>query len=86
MKKIGASLIAIIISILVSLLLKNIIPTPDSYANADRFIKIDDQGTYYVVYDIETKVEYVVSNGQYNRGAFTLLVDKDGKPLIYGEE
>lgn len=36
-----------------------------------------------VVYDTRTGVEYWNSRGAYNFGTLTLLVDKDGKPLIY---
>ncbi|MCI6189879.1 MAG: DUF6440 family protein [Clostridium sp.] len=86
MKKIVASLMAIIISILVSLLLKNIIPTPDSYANDYRFITIEQWGpNHKVVYDEETKIEYLIlpcSGG----ATATLLVNAEGKPLLYEGE
>lgn len=36
-----------------------------------------------IVYDKRTGVEYWRSYGAYNSGSLTLLVDKDGKPLIY---
>lgn len=40
-----------------------------------------------VVYDVRTGVQYWRSKGQYNRGTLTLLVDENGKPLVYsGEE
>ena len=38
---------------------------------------------YHVVYDVETNVEYIVSNGPSNRGAFTVRVDSTGKPILY---
>ena len=31
------------------------------------------------------KVMYAVSDGTYNHGNFTLLVDANGNPLLYGE-
>lgn len=37
----------------------------------------------YVVYDIRTGVQYWKSIGAYNYGSMTLLVDADGRPLIY---
>lgn len=44
-------------------------------------------GCWEVVADRETGVMYAVSKGSYNQGTFTLLVDADGKPLIWeGEE
>ena len=36
-----------------------------------------------VVADRDTKVMYAVSRGGYNCGNFTLLVDADGKPLLW---
>lgn len=86
MKKIGASLTAIIISILVSLLLKNIIPTPNSYANDYRFITIEQWDlNHKVVYDKETKIEYLILPCSGGVSA-TLLVNADGKPLLYEGE
>ena len=39
-----------------------------------------------VVYQKDTKVMYTVSCGGYNRGNFTVLVNPDGTPMIYGED
>lgn len=51
--------------------------------NDRRFITIEKTGyTTYIVYDKETNVEYV--KGSYGR--MCVLVDKDGKPLIYQEK
>ena len=47
------------------------------------FVKIEDGPSWSVVYHRETKVMYVVSSGGYNLGNFTLLVDEDGKPMLY---
>lgn len=38
---------------------------------------------YHLVYDVETNVEYIVSNGMNNRGTFTMRVDSTGKPKLY---
>lgn len=38
---------------------------------------------YRVVYDVETNVEYIVSNGPNNKGTFTMRVDSTGKPILY---
>lgn len=51
-----------------------------------RFVTIETAFTYLVVADRETGVMYAVSNGMYNCGTFTLLVDKDGNPLIWDGE
>ena len=85
MKKIIISLLIIIGIVLTGWLLKDV-TISNNYAENERFIKINDEGYFDIVYDVETKVEYAVSNGYYNTGTVTLLVDKDGKPLIYGEE
>ena len=53
-----------------------------------RFVVIDYNSLYdfYVAYDRETKVMYAVSDGSYNRGSFTMLVNADGTPLLYKGE
>ena len=38
-----------------------------------------------VVYDIRTGVQYWKTTNLYNYGSLTLLVDEEGKPLIYNE-
>lgn len=40
---------------------------------------------YDIVYQNETKVMYVMSTGYYNAGSFTVLVDENGKPMLYKE-
>ena len=56
-------------------------------ADSARFVRIDSNSDFYIIYDRTTGVEYAVSDGTYNIGVVTLLVDTDGKPLIYeGEE
>lgn len=40
---------------------------------------------YNIVYQNETKVMYIKSTGYYNRGSFTVLVDENGKPMLYKE-
>lgn len=46
-----------------------------------RFVQIERTDFGMVVYDLETKVMYAVSN----HGIFTLLVDQNGDPLLYGD-
>lgn len=48
-----------------------------------RMIEIESTDSYYIVYDKYTKVMYAVSDGSYNHGTFTLLVDANGNPLLY---
>ena len=85
MKKIIISLLIIIGIILTGWLLKDV-TISNNYAENERFIKIKDEGYFDIVYDVETKVEYAVSHGKYNKGVVTLLVDKNGKPLLYRGE
>lgn len=48
-----------------------------------RFTFVSDEIYFHIYYDKKTKVMYAVSNSQYNRGNVVLLVDADGKPLLY---
>lgn len=50
---------------------------------ASMFVQVEMAGNWAVVYHKDTKVMYAVSRGSYNGGTFTLLVDKDGKPLTW---
>ena len=50
-----------------------------------RFKLIESGNIWWIYADKETGVMYVVSRDAYNMGNFTLLVDADGKPLIYDE-
>ena len=52
-----------------------------------RFVCIDSSSHCFdILYDRTTGVEYAVSCGTSNYGTVTLLVDADGKPLIYEGE
>lgn len=51
-----------------------------------RFVTIETAWTYLIVADRETGVMYAVSNGMYNCGTFTLLVDEDGSPMLWDGE
>lgn len=55
-------------------------------SNDSMFIKIETTEHWYVVYHKETKVMYVVSNDAYIQGIFTVLVDENGNPMLYGGE
>lgn len=58
----------------------------DSSENRRRFFVLSSENDldFNVAYDRATGVEYAISRGGYNRGTVTLLVDAEGKPLIYG--
>lgn len=57
----------------------------DEEPSEKRFKVLDGEtfNNFYIAYDTETGIEYSVSNGVYNHGTLTILVDADGKPLIY---
>lgn len=54
--------------------------------NVSMFMTVEHLEPWWIVADRKTGVMYAVSIGSYNRGTFTLLVDADGKPLIYEGE
>lgn len=78
MKKVIAFLIGLASLVLVSC-------TPALASDEPPFETVYSDYYYKVVYHKQTKVMYVVSDGRYNEGNFTLLVNADGKPLVYTE-
>lgn len=82
-----AFVLAVFVSLMIIAFLMDVavseINSETEAATEDRFITLSYETNYFIVYDKETMVQYVVSNGNYNRGTFVMLVDKDGKPLIY---
>ena len=77
-----------LIMILISMVtLSGCTPTKVSHdkkpVDVSRFQVIEMTSSWRIVADRETKVMYAVSNGGYNMGTFTLLVDADGKPLLW---
>lgn len=55
----------------------------DYKGNTRYFRTISDEINGEIVYDTRTGVEYWMSSSINNYGSITLLVDADGKPLIY---
>lgn len=49
----------------------------------EMFVTVYTGGSYYVVYQKDTKVMYSVSNSSSNRGNFALLVNPDGTPMVW---
>ena len=56
-----------------------------SAETVDRFIKIYREGDLDIYYDKETKVQYILVNNGYG-AAMAVLIDSDGKPLLYEGE
>ena len=50
------------------------------------FIRISSEYCGDIVYDSRTGVQYWRSSGAYNGETLTVLVDADGKPLVYKGE
>ena len=85
MKKKIFTLVILLASCLV-ILLVSCIESPEYTDNAtkqSRFVVVEYVYDWKVVYDKETLVMYAVSNEPRNSGVFTLLVDEDGKPLLW---
>lgn len=58
----------------------------DTNMSEDRFVKIQDWGDNFVMYDKETRVQYFAFADYNYGGGITVLVDADGKPLLYEGE
>lgn len=86
MKKIFAVLATLMLSITLVGCSAN--PAETTYTDdvSSRFVIIEQSDLWNVVADQETKVMYAVSDGSYNHGTFTMLVDSDGTPLLYEGE
>lgn len=52
----------------------------------NRFAFFSSEVNFNIYYDKKTKVMYAVSDCPYNRGNVFLLVDAEGKPLLYEGE
>lgn len=63
--------------------MKAVSDSPESDDKTSMFLVVEKTVTWKIVADRKTGVMYAVSNGGYNVGTFTLLVDSEGKPLIY---
>lgn len=50
------------------------------------FVLVEKTGGWYVVYHKDTKVMYAISNGYYNGGTFTMLMNADGTPQVWEGE
>lgn len=83
MKRIVIALIALVLLVGCA---RAEIAEPTKTGKTSRFITVETTSSWKVVVDKETGVMYAVSWGGYNTGTFTLLVDADGKPLIYKGE
>lgn len=74
---------AIILAVIACMMLSSCNRVAKSEDDTSMFVEVETTSLWKVVYHKDTKVMYVVSYGSYNYGTFTLLVDADGKPMIY---
>ena len=51
-----------------------------------QFEYVSTEFDFKVIYHKKTKIMYAVSSGYYTYGNLTVLVDAEGKPLLYEEE
>ena len=51
--------------------------------NSSMFVMVENNYAWNVVYHKDTKVMYVISRGSHNQGTFTVMLDADGKPLLW---
>ena len=84
MKKIIAVICAVALS--VSLCACATMEYENPNPSTSMFVCLESATNWDVVYHKETKVMYVVSNGVYSHGNFTMLVNADGTPQIYKGE
>lgn len=85
MKKILCLVIAIILMLICVGCGSTMQTVEDTKESTDisMFVLVEIGGTYKIVYHKGTKVMYAISNGDYNRGAFTIMLDADGNPLLW---
>lgn len=81
MKKIIALMIVVLV-----VTLTGCSEVEDKSSDISEFVIVEITNSWRVVYHKKTKVMYVVSDGTYNRGTFTLLVNADGTPMIWEGE
>jgi hypothetical protein len=81
MKKIIALMIVVLVVVLTGCS-----QVEDKSSDISEFVIVEITNSWKVVYHKKTKVMYVVSDGTYNRGTFTLLVNADGTPMLWEGE
>lgn len=78
-------LIGIITIILMCLVILTGCTSESNAKDQERFVKIS-MGNVYIYYDTQTKVQYAMMNNGHGGTSLTLLVDAEGKPLLYEGE
>lgn len=60
--------------------------TAPTSADTSCLVFIEKHDTFSICYHRDTKVMYIMSRGMYNSGNFCVMLDQDGKPLLYQGE
>lgn len=58
-------------------------PSKEQEQKRSTLMILDEYYTGVLLVDRDTRVMYWMSDGKYNRGTLTLLVDQDGNPKIW---
>ena len=85
--KILIIVLAIILIIAIGIIFKDI-NINELFARDSRFVTsngYDAPGSTYIIVDAETKVMYLWHEDNY-KGGLTVMLDKDGKPLLFEEK
>lgn len=77
--------ILIVTGIVLSVLLFGCNATNEAQANDKRMITISQEDNGKIVYDRETRVQYWMSYSNRNSGTLSVLVDSEGKPLLFSD-
>lgn len=89
-ENLGIAVLAILCGLMITVLVVGItfvidktIMNPEEYTSKseNRFIKLQDWKDNFVMYDKETGVQYFVFDG-----GITVLLDDEGRPLLYQGE
>jgi hypothetical protein len=81
MKKIVALMIVVLV-----VALTGCSEVEEKISDKSEFVIVEGTSSWYIVYHKKTKVMYAVSQGAYNGGTFTLLVNPDGTPMLWEGE
>ena len=80
----------LVMILFIFLLLTGCGETPDPQTKEENMFVYIQKADFYTAYDVvyhkDTKVMYTISQGAYNSGTFTLLVNPDGTPMLYEGE
>lgn len=55
----------------------------DNSPDISMFIRVENGEGYKIVYHRDSKVMYAISDGYYNMGTFTVMLNADGTPMLW---